>query len=73
MHRDPDAELRHAAHALARADELVASQERRIEHLRASGQDSTIAEAMLRVLRQTQEVMRKNLESVEAEIIERSE
>ena len=73
MRRDPDEERRHAAGALARADELVAMQERRIEHLRANGQDPTIAEAMLRVLRQTREVMKKNLESVEAEIVEKSE
>jgi hypothetical protein len=73
MRRDPDEELRHAATSLARADDLVANQERRIDHMRAAGQDPTIAEAMLRVLRQTREVMRKNLESVEAEIIEKSE
>ena len=73
MRRDPEDDLRHAADALARADELVAAQERRVEQLRAYGQDPRIAEAMLRVLRQTREVMKKNLESVEAEIVEKSE
>jgi hypothetical protein len=40
--------------------------------LRTSGDDPTIAEGMLRVLRQTQDVMKKNLERVEADIVERS-
>ena len=73
MRRDPHEERRHAAASLARADDLVANQERRIELLRASGRDPTIAAAMLRVLQQTREVMRKNLESVETEITAKSE
>ena len=73
MRRDPHEERRDAAASLARADDLVAHQERRIELLRASGQDPTIAAAMLRVLQQTREVMRKNLEAVEAEIVEKPE
>jgi len=73
MRRDPQKELQFAAGALARADQLVATQERRIEQLRPNDQDPTIAEAMLPGLRPTQEVMRKNLEMIEAEIIEKSE
>ena len=73
MRRDPDEERRYAVASLARADDLVANQERRIEVLRASGRDPTIARAMLRVLQQTREVMRKNLEAVEAEITAKSE
>jgi hypothetical protein len=73
MRRDPDEERRHPAASLAKANDLVARQERRIELLRASGRDPTIAAAMLRVLQQTREVMRKNVDAVEAEIIEKSE
>ena len=73
MRRDSDEDLRWATMTLARADELVALQECRIEQLRTNGQDPTIAETMLRVLKGTREVIRKNLEVVEAEIIEKSE
>ena len=73
VRRDPDEELRWATMTLARADELVAIQERRVEELRTNGQDATIAEAMLRVLKGTREVMKRNLEMAEAEIIEKSE
>jgi hypothetical protein len=52
---------------VARAGDLVASQQRRLEALKADGHDTTNAEAFLRVLRETREVMRRYLETVRAE------
>ena len=51
---------------LARAEALVEQQERRLEALRADGHDTTNAVAFLRVLKETREVMRRDLEAVQA-------
>jgi len=48
-------------------------QERRVEQLESKGEESAVAHAMLRVLRHTREMMRTNLEKVEAEVGEDSD
>ena len=66
-------ELAAARDALTRANELVALQERRVEQLESKGEEAAVAHAMLRVLRHTREMMRTNLEKVEAEVGEDSD
>ena len=61
-------ELDQARELLAQAEEHVALQESRIEELRAEGHDTTSAEAFLKVLEDTREVMRKHLEVIQGDL-----
>jgi hypothetical protein len=67
-HKLQHQELEQARELLAKADEHVALQETRVEELRADGHDTARAEAFLKVLRETREVMKKQLAMIEAEI-----